>query len=61
MPRDPLVTTKLALPPARPALVPRPRLMNRLEAGLQRLMIDLKAALSASDVTLPDDMEGGHH
>ena len=35
-PHDPLVTTKLALPPARPALVPRPRLMDRLEAGLQR-------------------------
>jgi LuxR family transcriptional regulator, maltose regulon positive regulatory protein len=33
---DPLVSTKLALPPARPALVPRPRLMDRLEVGLQR-------------------------
>jgi phosphomannomutase len=31
------------------------------EAGLQRLMTDLKAALSASDVTLPDDPAGGHH
>jgi phosphomannomutase len=31
------------------------------EAGLQRLMTDLKAALSASDVTLPDDAAGGHH
>ena len=31
------------------------------EAGLQRLMTDLKAALSASDVSLPDDAAGGHH
>ena len=31
------------------------------EAGLQRLMADLKAALSASGVSLPDDASGGHH
>jgi len=31
------------------------------EAGLERLKGDLKTALSASGVTLPDDMDGGHH
>lgn len=31
------------------------------EAGLQRLMVDLKAALAASGVSLPDDAGDGHH
>jgi len=31
------------------------------QAGLERLMADLKAALSASGVTLPDDAGSGHH
>jgi len=31
------------------------------EAGLQRLMVDLKAALAASGVSLPDDASAGHH
>ncbi|MDP2333962.1 MAG: phosphomannomutase/phosphoglucomutase [Reyranella sp.] len=31
------------------------------EAGLQRLMVDLKAALAASGVNLPDDASAGHH
>jgi phosphomannomutase len=31
------------------------------QAGLERLMDDLKAALSASGVTLPDDAGSGHH
>jgi phosphomannomutase len=31
------------------------------EAGLQRLMVDLKAALAASGVSLPDDAADGHH
>jgi len=31
------------------------------EAGLQRLMVDLKAALAASGVSLPDDASGAHH
>ena len=30
----PLLTTKLYIPPPRPALVPRPRLVERLNAGL---------------------------
>lgn len=43
----------------------QPVLVARCEAadetGLQRLMDDLKAALSASGVTLPDDAGSGHH
>jgi len=31
----PLLTTKLYIPPARPGLVPRPRLIDRLNAGLR--------------------------
>ena len=31
------------------------------EAGLERLKTDLKAALGASGVTLPDDADAGHH
>ena len=31
------------------------------EAGLERLMSDLKAALSASGVSLPDEAAAGHH
>ncbi|MBM3648602.1 MAG: phosphomannomutase/phosphoglucomutase [Alphaproteobacteria bacterium] len=31
------------------------------QAGLERLKGDLKAALSASGVSLPDDASGGHH
>jgi LuxR family transcriptional regulator, maltose regulon positive regulatory protein len=49
---DPLVTTKLALPPARPALVPRPRLMDRLEAGLQRKLTLIAAPAGYGKTTL---------
>lgn len=35
VPPDPLVMTKLMMPPPRTMLVPRPRLIDRLEAGLQ--------------------------
>jgi phosphomannomutase len=31
------------------------------EAGLQRLMVDLKAALASSGVSLPNDASAGHH
>jgi phosphomannomutase len=31
------------------------------EAGLQRLMVDLKTALAASGVSLPDEASAGHH
>ncbi len=43
----------------------QPVLVARCEAadqgGLDRLMVELKAALSASGVTLPDDAGSGHH
>ena len=52
VPHDPLVTTKLALPPARPALVPRPRLMDRLEAGLQRKLTLIAAPAGYGKTTL---------
>jgi len=49
---DQLMTTKLAHPPARPALVPRPRLMNRLEAGLQRKLTLIAAPAGYGKTTL---------
>ena len=52
VPHDPLVMTKLALPPARPALVPRPRLMDRLEAGLQRKLTLIAAPAGYGKTTL---------
>jgi phosphomannomutase len=42
-----------------PVLVARCESAN--DAGLERLMTDLKAALSASDVELPDEASTGHH
>lgn len=50
--RDPLVTTKLALPCPRPGLVPRPRLMDRLEAGLQRRLTLIAAPAGYGKTTL---------
>jgi LuxR family transcriptional regulator, maltose regulon positive regulatory protein len=55
VPRDPLVTTKLALPPSRPALVPRPRLMDRLDAGLQRKLTLIAAPAGYGKTTLMAD------
>jgi LuxR family maltose regulon positive regulatory protein len=51
-PLDPLVTTKLALPPARPALVSRPRLISRLEAGLQHKLTLIAAPAGYGKTTL---------
>ena len=42
-----------------PVLVARCESAN--EAGLERLKADLKAALAASDVALPDEASAGHH
>lgn len=52
VPRDPLVATKLALPPARPALVPRPRLIDRLETGLQRKLTLIAAPAGYGKTTM---------
>jgi len=51
-PPDPLVTTKLTLPPARQALVPRPRLMNQLEAGLRGKLTLIAAPAGYGKTTL---------
>src|SRR5919198_496527 len=51
-PVDPLLATKLAIPPARPALVPRPRLIARLVAGLQGPLTLLSAPAGSGKTTL---------
>lgn len=52
LPRDPLLTTKLALPPARPVLVPRPRLTDRLDAGLRCKLTLIAAPAGYGKTTL---------
>jgi ATP/maltotriose-dependent transcriptional regulator MalT len=52
VPHDPLVMTKLALPPARPTLVARPRLIDRLAAGLQRKLTLIAAPAGYGKTTL---------
>ena len=39
----PLLTTKLFIPPTRPELVPRPRLIERLDEGLHRKLTLISA------------------
>ena len=39
----PLLQTKLYIPPPRPNLVPRPRLIERLNAGLHRKLTLISA------------------
>src|SRR5947209_9435084 len=51
-PVDPLLATKLAIPPARPALVPRPRLIARLGAGLRGPLTLLSAPAGSGKTTL---------
>jgi LuxR family maltose regulon positive regulatory protein len=51
-PVDPLLATKVAIPPARPALVPRPRLIARLVAGLQGPLTLLSAPAGSGKTTL---------
>src|SRR5437764_1803839 len=51
-PVDPLLATKLAIPPARPALVPRPRLIARLIAGLKGPLTLLSAPAGSGKTTL---------
>src|ERR671936_1593932 len=51
-PIDPLLATKLAIPPARPALVPRPRLITRLVAGLKGPLTLLSAPAGSGKTTL---------
>ncbi len=48
----PLLTTKLYIPPARPGLVPRPRLTQRLNQGLDRKLILISAPAGFGKSTL---------
>ncbi|HID64525.1 MAG TPA: hypothetical protein EYP49_17545 [Anaerolineae bacterium] len=43
--RDPLLTTKLYIPPARPDLVPRSRLTERLNEGIGRKLTLISTCL----------------
>jgi LuxR family maltose regulon positive regulatory protein len=48
----PLLATKLYVPPLRPELVPRPRLVERLNAGLQRKLTLVSAPAGFGKTTL---------
>jgi len=48
----PLLTTKLYIPPIRPELVPRPRLIERLNAGLSRKLTLISAPPGFGKTTL---------
>jgi LuxR family maltose regulon positive regulatory protein len=48
----PLLSTKLYIPPVRPELVPRPRLIERLNAGLQRKLTLISAPAGFGKTTL---------
>ena len=60
----PLLTTKLCIPPPRPNLVPRPRLIERLDAGLHRKLTLVSAPTSFgktvwSEVGVPSKARSG--
>lgn len=48
----PLLATKLFIPPTRPELVPRMRLLERLNAGLHRKLTLISAAAGFGKTTL---------
>ena len=48
----PLLTTKLYIPPVRPELVSRPRLIERLNAGLDRKLTLISAPAGFGKTTL---------
>ena len=48
----PLLATKLYIPPVRPERVPRPRLLERLEAGLDRKLTLISAPAGFGKTTL---------
>ena len=47
-----LLTTKLFIPPTRPELVPRPRLIERLDRGLHRKLTLISAPAGIGKTTL---------
>ena len=48
----PLLQTKLYIPPVRPEMVPRPRLIERLNAGLYRKLTLISAPAGFGKTTL---------
>jgi LuxR family transcriptional regulator, maltose regulon positive regulatory protein len=52
-----LLTTKLFFPPARPALVPRPRLVDRLQTGLHGPLTLISAPVSLECVLADADSD----
>jgi len=55
----PLLTTKLYIPPVRPELVLRPRLIERLNAGLRRKLTLISAPAGFGKTTLLSEWAGG--
>ena len=49
---SPLLQTKLYIPRSRPELVPRPRLLERLDAGLHRKLTLVSAPAGFGKTTL---------
>ena len=56
----PLLTTKLYIPPARPELVSRPRLIERLNAGLHRKLTLVSAPAGFGKTTLLSEWVAGY-
>src|SRR5512136_2964744 len=55
----PILATKLYIPPARPKIVPRPRLVERLNEGLQRKLTLLSAPAGFGKTTLVSEWVAG--
>ncbi len=55
----PLLTTKFYFPPARPSLVPRPRLVERLEEGLKGPLTLISAPAGYGKTTLMSEWRAG--
>jgi len=55
----PLLTTKLYIPPVRPELVPRPRLVERLNTGLDRKLTLISAPAGFGKTTLLSEWAAG--
>lgn len=52
----PLLTTKLYIPPVRPELVPRPQLIERLNAGLHRKLTLVSAPAGFGKTTIAQEL-----
>lgn len=57
----PLLKTKLYIPPVRPELVSRPRLIERLTAGLHRKLTLISAPAGFGKTTLLSEQECVKH